>query len=176
MRRREQEERPLSSVTRVKHSVLCFLAMLVLGGCSPWPPFYAEAIDNFENHRADMTELHDRFRQSELATIRPGDAVAIPSEMNPSGRPADNEQRAALKDSLETAMVQSATAHSDCVQFELIPQESGGRTFLIRYENCTTTKRSLPACADSHESVDSGSCSARIDDEWIVLLTWFSND
>lgn len=83
------------------------------------------------------------------------------------------DKYAALFDS--TAVYLDVTRHAESTSFELLLQNVGPRLYLSRFIH-TPADDELPICSPEMQRAPCGTCSIRLERDWLLEYNWFPAD
>lgn len=136
-----------------------------------WPPQQDRLSKVFDAQRETLSVIEAEMAADGLK--RMGPAIYAETERSPivSELPrGQTEKYMALFDS--TQIYLDVTRVDGSTRFELLLQNDGPRLYLPHFVHTTTGDR-LPTCNSTMQGVACGSCSIRLENDWLLEYDWF---
>ncbi len=174
-------------------------AVLLLAGCTPWPPYEAELRQHFEEHRDAFTKYSEAFKNSDHRSIsRTGfllaeegrwtpilkvEAEALRSLRSefPNGeeilinRELDDE--AFWEAGFTRLGIHSASkTQAGHTVFGFLSETADERTTHISFHDDPTTRSGLITCREGFQSLACGRCKVDLSDVWYIFYGWIPGD
>jgi hypothetical protein len=159
---------------RTRTIILIAIALHILVACdksTAWPPNRAQLAQVFDQQKATFIVIEEEMVSDDLK--RMGPVVFSQMERNPAIPKLPSTQAskyAALFES--TQMYLDVTRLERSTAFELLLQNVGPRLYLSRFIH-TSIDYALPNCAPAMQQASCGSCSIRLERDWLLEYSWF---
>lgn len=154
---------------------LVTLAMSVAcDSATEWPPHQDELELLLDQQKNTFVVIEEEMEADGL--IRMGPAIYADSTRSlvmPKLPSSQTEKYVALFES--TQIYLDVTRGEEATAFELLLQNVGPRLYLSRFVHRTTDDE-LPTCAPAMRRAACGTCSIRLESDWLLEYSWFPAD